>query len=422
MKINVRNRNKGTDKPASWEYRFEVAKIGGKRKQFSKSGFRTKKEAEAAGLKALNDYNNSGTVAVNYNMSFSDFIDLWLVQYAEPNLKESSYNFTKETIENHIRPDLGAYMIKSLNPISLQTFVNELYKKPLSHEYKNSIRTLLSQILKYAVVPCGLIQNNPAQYLKTPQDLVNGKSVERMIYTPDQVMKLIDYYGTYHPYSAAIMISYNSGLRAGEVFSLTWNDIDFEKKTISVTKTVTLTQKITPPKTKSSIRTVSVGDTLIKYLKKYRQEQIKNEIYYGEYYTHLALQNGVICVSDKKDDNFIMRRENGEYAPYRAFKDNATKTVAKKVGFPVNFHSFRHTHATKLIEAGVSPKVVQERLGHADISTTLNLYVHVTGKMQDEAVDAFEKRWARGTHFDFFVNLKALKTLQIKDSSPKLRI
>lgn len=398
MKLSVRNRNKGTDKPAVWEYRFEVAKVGGKRKQYSKSGFRTKKEAEQAGIKALNDYNNAGCVNVSSDMSFSDFLDLWLVQYARANLKESSYCFVEKTIDKHIRPVLGDYRISSLTPIALQTFINEIYKEPLSHSYKGRIRTLLSQILKYAVVPCGLIQSNPAQYLTTPQDLINGKSVERMIYTPEQIMTLIDYYGTYHPYSAAIMISFHSGLRAGEVFSLTWYDIDLNKKTISVTKTVTLSQKITPPKTKNSVRTVSVGDTLIKYLKKYRQEQIKNEIYYGEYYTHLALQNGVICVSDKKDDNFIMRRENGEYAPYRAFKDNATKTVAKNVGFPVNFHSFRHTHATRLIEAGVSPKVVQERLGHSKITTTLDLYVHVTGEMQTSAVDAFEKtvgvRWS----------------------------
>ena len=398
MKLSVRNRNKGTDKPAVWEYRFEVAKVGGKRKQYSKSGFRTKKEAEQAGIKALNDYNNAGCVSVSSDMSFSDFLDLWLVQYARANLKESSYSFVEKTIDKHIRPVLGDYRISSLSPIALQTFINEIYKEPLSHSYKGRIRTLLSQILKYAVVPCGLIQSNPAQYLTTPQDLINGKSVERMIYTPEQIMTLIDYYGTYHPYSAAIMISFHSGLRAGEVFSLTWNDIDLNKKTISVTKTVTLSQKVTPPKTKNSVRTVSVGDTLIKYLKKYRQEQIKNEIYYGEYYTHLALQNGVICVSDKKDDNFIMRRENGEYAPYRAFKDNATKTVANKVGFPVNFHSFRHTHATRLVEAGVSPKVVQERLGHSKITTTLDLYVHVTGEMQTSAVDAFEKtvgvRWS----------------------------
>ena len=389
--ISVRNRNKGTDKPAVWEYRFEVAKIGGKRKQFSKSGFRTKKEAEAAGLKALSDYNSSGFVSIDSDMSFSDFIDLWLVQYAEPNLKESSYNFVKTTIDNHIRSELGAYQLKALNPVSLQSFINEVYKKDLSRSFKNTIKTLVVQLLKYAVAPCGLIQSSPAQFITAPHESKEEKYVERIIYSPEQIKKLIDYYGTFHPYSAAIMISYHSGLRAGEVFSLTWEDIDFNKKTISVTKTVAISLKVTPPKTKTSVRTVPIGDTLIKYLKVYKNNQMKNELFYGEFYTHLALQNGVICEVDGKDDNFIIRRENGKYAPYRAFKDNATKSVSRKVGFPVNFHSFRHTHATTLIESGVSPKVVQDRLGHADISTTLNLYVHTTGKMQDAAVEAFEK-------------------------------
>lgn len=391
MKINVRNRNKGTDKPASWEYRFEVARVGGKRKQFSRSGFRTKKEAEAAGLKAMSEYQDAGAVNVDSDMSYSDFLDLWLVQYAEPNLKESSLKFVRLSVDNYLRKYLGMYKLNSLSPMALQSFVNDLYKMDISKDYKKEIKSILSQTLKFAVVPCGLIKSSPAQYLTTPKDIGGGKSVERVVYTPEQIKKLLEYYGLYHPYSCAIMISYYSGLRAGEVFSLQWPDIDFENKTISVTKTVSISQKVTSPKTKSSERVVLVGDALIAYLKKYRTEQKKNEMLYGEYYTHVALQNGSICASNERDDNFIIRRENGEYAPYRAFKDNATKTVAKNVGFPVNFHSFRHTHATMLVESGISPKVVQGRLGHSDITTTLNKYVHVTDKMQETAVEVFEK-------------------------------
>lgn len=394
MKLNVRNRNKGTDKPASWEYRFEIAKVGGKRKQFSKGGFRTKKEAETAGMKAINEYNQTGLLENASELSFSDFIDIWLEQYAKSSFKESTYYSTESRINKFIRPALGNYKIKKMSPLLIQGFLNDLYANPnLSEGTKKLIKKNISQILKYAVVPCGFLQANPAQYIKAPKCAEGGRTVQRYVYSSEQIQTIVNDYGLYSPFSCAVLIAYNTGLRCGEVVALTWDDIDLKKKTISVSKNSFYKRgehMITTPKSQKSVRTVMIGTSLCRYLKDYQVEMKKNEIYYGEYYTHLKLENGLVCPSNERIEDFIIRRENGQYIGTNTI-DSSIREASKRVGFDINFHSFRHTHATRLIEAGVSPKVVQERLGHSDITITLNKYVHVTEMMQQTAVDVFEK-------------------------------
>ena len=86
----------------------------------------------------------------------------------------------------------------------------------------------------------------------------------------------------------------------------------------------------------------------------------------------------------------IMRKENGQYSSLDSFK-YASRVIHYDLGINFNFHSLRHTHATKLIESGIGPKAVQARLGHSNINTTLQTYVHNTEQMEQEAVDAFEK-------------------------------
>ena len=132
--------------------------------------------------------------------------------------------------------------------------------------------------------------------------------------------------------------------------------------------------------------------------------QLENQMLYGEYYT-------TICKKEEKDEkgntiyrlieveksvpvtlpiaNIIMRKENGQYSSSDSFK-YAARVIHYDLGIKFNFHSLRHTHATFLIEKGVSPKAVQERLGHENIETTLQTYVHNTEAMEQEAVDVFE--------------------------------
>lgn len=431
-KINIRNRNlgkldkNGKPKSPNWEYRFEAAKIEGKRKSISKAGFRTKKEAEEAGAKAMAEYNSAGAKFEPSEMSVSDYLDYWMDTYVVPSCKYNTYLSYRNIIENHLKPKLGIYKIKALTPIQLQEYVNELYKSGLKRNTLNNIIGTLTGALNYAVLPAQILQSNPAQYIKHPKLSQERTEPNRFIISPENFEKMLSEFPVGHPHRYALMIGYYTGMRIGEVFALTWQDIDLKEATIDVNKTIlrrNYNPKITKvtklkqkkeemvawyfgdPKTKSSFRKIKIGETLLAELKEFRTIQLRNRMLYGEYYNITYKQNEkdekgntierIVQVQKCVPVNLptvelLMCFENGTYTSTDSFKHSAY-IIHHKLKMDFNFHSLRHTHATMLIESGVSPKAVQARLGHADIETTLQTYTHSTDKMELDAVDVFEQ-------------------------------
>lgn len=161
--INVRKRGK------KWQYQFEAAKIEGKRKQITKSGFNTKKEALEAGVKALAEYNNSGMYFEPSEISMSDYLDYWLKNYAEVNLRTNSISTYKTYIENYLKPTLGIYKVKSLTPSLLQDYINKKYTNGTTKSILKRLYSILNLSLKYAVHPCKYIKENPMQYVSMPK-------------------------------------------------------------------------------------------------------------------------------------------------------------------------------------------------------------------------------------------------------------
>lgn len=416
--INYRKRG---DK---WEYRFEIATVNGQRKSFSKCGFRTKKEAMEAGVKAKAQYDNAGSVFVPSEMSFADYLEYWFKNYVLLNCKYHTQEAYRVIIDLHLKPTLGNYRLKSLTPSILQEYVNNKYK---NGGYKKNtlvnIMCVLSGSLKYAVHPAQLLKNNPASYLRYPKVETERSEVNRTVISSEDFNRMLKrFQGT--PFYYSLMIGYYTGLRIGEVYGLTWDDIDLDNKTLTVNKIAyKRNQGLTEgkeeksswyfgsTKTKSSVRTIKIGSTLTEALRQYRKEQLQNELKYGEYYTVHYLANEadesgntiqriipvqkLIPVSLERA-NLVMVKENGEYSSTDSFK-YAARVIHHELGIvKFNFHSLRHTHATILIEAGANVKSVQERLGHNNIETTLQTYVHNTEQMQETAVDIFENAVQNG--------------------------
>lgn len=422
--VNVRNRKKA-DGSNNWEYRFEAASIDGKRKQISKSGFKTKKEALDAGTKALAEYNNAGQHFSPSEISFSDYLDYWFDNYVKPSLKYNTQIAYNQIIKMHLKPALGMYKLKSLTPMIIQEYVNEKFVTGLKKSTLTNIMAVLSGSLSYAVIPARLLQSSPAEYIKYPKVSTERSDVNRTVISIDDFNRMIGRFEKGNPFRYALLIGFYTGLRIGEVYGLTWEDIDFDEKTLSVNKLsykrnygvdVRKVMKdkgkreeksawyFGDTKTKASVRTIKIGDTLISELREYRKMQLENQMMYGEYYT-------LIYKKEEKDEkgntiyrlieveksvpvtlpiaNLIMRKENGQYSSVDSFK-YAARVIHYDLGVKFNFHSLRHTHATMLIENGVSPKAVQERLGHENIETTLQTYVHNTEVMEQQAVDVFE--------------------------------
>lgn len=181
----------------------------------------------------------------------------------------------------------------------------------------------------------------------------------------------------------ALIMIIELGLRRGELAGLEWQNIDFDNNTISIKNNLVYTNNevvLGTPKTEESERTLYISNELLDLLKKYKAVQNKYKLELGEIYEK-NIFNG------KKHD-FILTWGNGKYVHpnYYTLKFNR---LIKKVGIKkrVRFHDLRHTNATLLLKQGINFKVIQTRLGHSDINTTLNIYSHVTTDMQKDATE-----------------------------------
>ena len=372
--MTIRKRND------SWEYRFDVARVNGKRKQISKSGFKTKKECEKEALKALAYYQNGGLV-VNYeNISFADLLDLWY-ETNLPTWKIQTAKNYKIVMEAKVKPVLGSFRVKSITPLSYQNFINKIYEEN-SPAYAKLIRAISTSALRYAVSPLGILNSSPSEYIKTPY------------YKPKQGAKCVDldvlrkaYNEIEEPYSFALLVALHTGMRIGEVFGLCWRDIDLKGKTITVNRTVAYSQGkwlTSAPKTKKSQRVIPYGEQLSLILEQIKAYQLKNKVKYGEYYIKNYVMDDVINETEGIEMDFLLTRPWGSFTDYHTMEKKC-----KKYGF--KFHEIRHLHATSLIDSGINAKIVQERLGHSNIAITLQTYTHPSEEAQREAVEIFEK-------------------------------
>lgn len=384
--VNIRKRG------AKWEYRFEVAKIDGKRKQFSKGGFRTKKDALEAGTKALSEYNSSGLSFVPSEMSYSDYLDYWLVQVSTSLKATTIENYTKK-IKNHIKPALGHYYLKSLSAAAIQDFINNKFKENYSRNTLSVLKGIITNSLSYAVQPLGFIQSSPAVYVKLPPKRIESctetRSRERVIVTKEQFNAILERFPEESSVHIPLLLGYRCGLRIGEAYAVVWEDIDFDKNELTVNRQLQWLEHcwvLTPPKY-GSTRTIKLDNIMIEKLKNEKTRQDNAKELYNEYYSSVYVDNNIINEKGVgKRINFICVRENGTFIQPRTMQ-HCSRIIHEKLGFvEFDFHSLRHTHATILLENGANPKDVQMRLGHKNIDVTMQIYAHATEKMSDQTV------------------------------------
>lgn len=416
--------NGGTRKRGStWSYYFDLGKVNGKRKKKEKGGFRTKKEAEQALAAALNEYNYGGQVFEPSEITISDYLDQWYELYCKLNLKYNTQIGYLRIIKNHLKPKFGTYRLKAINAAILQEYANSLKLNGYSKSHIVGILNVFQSALDYAIEPLHYINQNPMKLIKFPK--IERKPQERIILTLNDWQQIISRFQSTR-YYVPLMIGFYTGLRISEAFALTWDDIDFEKKTLTVNKQIVkrnfgadvrkvVEQKgkreqrsswyFATPKTSSSLRVIPFGNTLYNALKAEYTAQMRNELKYGGFYTIHVLKKEF---DEKGNDMFriipvqkciesplqrvrlICIAENGQYTSTDSFK-YCSRIIHHELHLAFDYHSLRHTHATMLIEAGANIKNVQARLGHTTIQTTLQTYVHDTAKMGEQSVELFEQ-------------------------------
>lgn len=415
--VNVRKRGN------VYEYNFDVAKIEGKRKRITKSGFKTKAEALKQGTIAYNEYLNTGRKLVSNEMSYSDFLDYWLDNHCKINLKYHTIEAYSNIVKTHLKPNLGFYKLSQITKTTLQDFLNKIYvEKAYSKNFLNNIRKVLKCSFNYAV-DNEYVKINSAANLKLPKYDEPPKDVAH-IFTTEEINTILDRFKKNHCIYYAFLTAYCTGLRIAEVFALTWDDIDFKNKTISVNKNIlkknqaggtkgrhlsgnsTTVWYFGTCKTQTSYRTVPIGDTLLKALKEYKEEQQIHKLNYGDTYMKHYKKNVINPYNNKTEIkivnayaeidvalpevDFVFVKNNGVYEGTDSTK-YPFKVIHYELGIPCRFHDFRDTHATRLIESGADIKAVSKRLGHRNIDITYNIYVRVTEKMENETANKFEE-------------------------------
>ena len=382
----------------TWEYRFEMASVNGKRKQKSKGGFRTKADALKAGTEALNEYNSIGIVRVNSEMSVADFFTDW---QKTVDLKETSLALNDLIIRKHIIPELGKYKMGAVTHSTLQRFINkksEIY----SYNYMQNMRRVLNSAFKYAYEKLEIIKRNPSVNLSIPRTAAK-KVCEVRAYTIDECLQFMEMAKSYRPAYIVLYIAFFTGMRTGEIMGLQWEDIDYEQSVIHIRHNAVYVSStegnynvLTVPKTESSCGDVPIGDNLKRFLKEVEIEQKENMLRYGQYYyRNYTDDNGTLYATNERKDgehNLVIRQENGKFVNRSCLYRNLRERLPK--GFRI--HNFRHTQATILLQEGVPIKEVQSRLRHASVRTTLDIYAEATQKTHEMSIDVMEKAWTNG--------------------------
>lgn len=401
----LRTRKRGK----TWEWSFEGAKIEGKRKPISKGGYRTKSEALAAGIQAKAEYDSGGQVFTPSNMSLSDYLDYWCRRY----VKKQAYNTQvsyERNIRLHIKPYLGQYRLSSLDPNAIQAWVDDvLYEeKKLAHQSIANVLSILSGSLNYAVQPCRYLKHNPCVYVKVPNIPVDQEKKEHTDYVCigddwKAIILFLQSSDSFRHYYLPILTGYHTGERIGELFATDLiSDYDPRNHTLAVRHQI---QRIggvwqyRNPKY-DSFRTLKIDSILEKAIKKEMTTRKKNILRYGEYYlkTYCLPDNSIIQLPASSSVPSGYReiwplgvKENGEMLNTEHAK-YISRMIKQKAGIELfHPHCLRHTHGTILAENGASPKTVMERLGHKNIIVTMQRYVFNTEKMQQDAVDLFER-------------------------------
>lgn len=313
------------------------------------SGFRTKKEAQAGYLKYMNDREKEkNTTAYAADMLFSEMTERY-IEFLSGRVKESSMYETHHRLNNRILPYFKDYQMKDITPVIILQWIYTL--EGYSHTYKSTLITLLSSPLSFAERYYGV--PNAAKNIDKPRNLESKK--EMQFWTPEEFAIFIEGVEDI-PANMFFRFLFETGCRRGEAEALSWSDIDFEKRTVRINKSVTrkissAAYAVTTPKNISSNRTVTLSKPLCKMLADYKLWQKAH--------------------TEKQD--FVFGGENPISNVERVLSKVCEKTGVKKI----RIHDLRHSCASILISKGVSIVAVSKRLGHSSIDQTLNTYSHM---------------------------------------------
>ena len=359
-----------------------VDKLTGKKARTTVTA-NTKKEVKIKAREAVNAF-----VANGYSVkekptitTYRELVALWWENYKNT-IKPNSQQSMEGIVRLHILPVFGDYKLDKLTTPIIQQQVNKWAEKANRGEkgaYANYsfLNNINRRILQYGVT-MQVIQHNPARDVIIPRKQQN-KEHKVKFFSNQELKQFLDYLEDLDQSSYENFFDYvlyktllASGCRIGEALALEWSDIDLKKGTISISKTLNRYQETNTPKSKAGLREIDIDKATVSLLKQYKKRQQVQSWKLG------------------RSESIVFTPFTTKYA-YACLLRKRLQGHFKAASVPdISFHGFRHTHATIMLYAGIEAKDLQYRLGHSNISMTLNTYVHATKEGAKKAVSIFE--------------------------------
>jgi integrase len=368
--------------PESWELRYSLGRdpATGKRRTITVS-VKGKREAAEKELRRLLRTVDTGEHVDPTRMTVREWLTTWLAA-VRSEVSPKSHERYSEIVQNFLAPALGNLPLAKLAPVDVQKTYNgwatggrrDGKSGGLSPRTRRHIHRIFRAALTRAVEQ-QVIYRNPTDAFRKRLPKIERRELSTL--STDQSVQLLEaikHTRTYWP----TLIALTTGMRRGEVLGLRWKNVDLDGAMVRVVESIEETKKglrFKAPKTEKT-RAVALPAFAVDELRRLKMEQAEDLALLG------IRQDGQTLVCGQAD---------GRPLQPRSLTHEFTRLVARVPELPrVRFHDLRHSHATQMLLAGVHPKVAQERLGHSTITTTLDLYSHVTDTMQSDAASRLD--------------------------------
>lgn len=356
------------------------------------------KQSEAKRWLTDVSYNKThGMISVN-DLTVDQWFWKWIEMYKKDVVSNSTYKNYKSHYKNHIKEKIGFMKLEDVRQSDCQNVLNYAYDNGFSYGTMDQIRITMHALFDGAVLDELIVKNPVTSKVKCRQREVE----ERRVLSQSEQLEFIEY-SQRSMYNNAYMLVLHTGLRSGEIGGLKWEDIDFEEKVLHVNRTLLFDKNkggfyFGLPKSKTSKREIPLTDTVINILQKQK-----------------LLQFQLRCKSnnwnnDEKYDGLVFTSINGQPTGHASYNNNIMRIVTNinanrramaKINdsefiefMPMTMHTLRHTFATRSIEAGMKPNVLQKILGHSSITITMDLYVHTLCEEKVKEMCKIEEKMA----------------------------
>ncbi|MGI9061942.1 MAG: tyrosine-type recombinase/integrase [Ktedonobacteraceae bacterium] len=338
---------------------------------------KTRKEVQEKLQMALHEQ-KQGMLATGPEQTLKQYLEHWLEEVHKPTIRVSTYVNYRRFLDNHILPELGHLHVNKLTPQKVQAFYTKKLKEGLAPGSVRDIHMVLHKALENAV-RWRFVGRNVCDDVSPPRQVKH----EIQALTKEQAQQLLQT-AQGHKLEGLITVALATGMRRGELLGLRWQDINIEDKSLQIRRTMARLGKegvvTSQPKTQKSKRNIVLPQFVVEVLKQHHIHQLETRIRVGTAWEEndLVFPNGFGRFLDQGQLHVMFQN------------------FLKYAGLPpMRFHDLRHSAATFLLSMGVHPKVVQEILGHSNISMTMDTYSHVLPSMQTDAMDKMNDLFGR---------------------------